>query len=189
MADWPAWATERVEIHPADPEWQRRGEQACRDLDAALAAWLVAPVEHVGSTAVPGLAAKPILDLQAAVADLDCAPLVVEALGEEWRLVPPELDARPWRRFLVHVVNDTRAAHLHLMAPDSERWAQQLTFRDALRQDPGLVRQYADLKRQLAAEHTGDREAYTAAKRGFIDAVRRGRRPWTTVVERPDAGT
>jgi GrpB-like predicted nucleotidyltransferase (UPF0157 family) len=69
----PAWATEGVEVRPADPAWQRPGEGLRRKLDMTLARWLVAPVEHVGSTAVPGPAAKPILDLQAAVVDLDCA--------------------------------------------------------------------------------------------------------------------
>ncbi len=173
MAHWPAWAIERVEIHPANPKWQRLGERLSRELEVALARWLVAPVEHVGSTAVPGLAAKPILDLQAAVADLDCAPVVAETLGDGWHLVPPELDARPWRRFLVQVVDDVRVAHLHLLTADSERWAEQLAFRDALRRDPGLVQRYAAVKQELAAEHAGDREAYTVAKRDFISAVLR----------------
>lgn len=70
VADWPAWATARVEVRPADPRWQRLGDGLRCELDLALARWLIAPVEPVGSTAVPGLAAKPVLDLQAAVADL-----------------------------------------------------------------------------------------------------------------------
>jgi len=176
VADWPAWATERVEVRPADPEWQRLGEGLRRELDVALAQWLCAPVEHVGSTAVPGLAAKPILDLQAAVADLGCAPAVAKALGRGWHLVPPDLDAKSWRRFLAQVVDDVRVAHLHLLIPDSERWAEQLAFRDALRGDPGLMQRYAALKQELAAEHAEDREAYTAAKTDFVTAVL-GRRP------------
>ena len=76
MADWPAWATARVQVSPADPRWQQLGEQLRLELDVALSQWLVVPVEHVGSTAVPGLTAKPVLDLQAAVADLGCAPAV-----------------------------------------------------------------------------------------------------------------
>jgi GrpB-like predicted nucleotidyltransferase (UPF0157 family) len=167
------WATERVEVRPADPEWQRLGEGLRGELDVTLARWLVAPVEHVGSTAVPGLAAKPILDLQAAVADLDCAAAVAEALGSGWHLVPPDLDARPWRRFLVQVVDDVRAAHLHLLTADSKRWTEQLGFRDALRRDPGLMQRYAALKQALATEHAQDREAYTAAKTDFVSAVLR----------------
>ncbi len=177
MADWPAWATERVQVSPADPRWQQLGEQLRLELDVALSQWLVVPVEHVGSTAVPGLTAKPVLDLQAAVGDLGCAPAVAEALaGRGWHLVPAELDARPWRRFLVQVHSDERVAHLHLLRPDSKRWHEQLAFRDALREDRGLVRRYAALKAQLAGEYADDREAYSAAKTGFVRAVLR-RRP------------
>ncbi len=139
VADWPAWATARVQVRPADPQWQRRGEVLRHELDLTLARWLMAPVEHVGSTAVPGLAAKPVLDLQAAVANLGCAPAVAEVLaGSGWHLVPPELDARPWRRFLVQVGDGMRVAHLHLLTANSKRWGEQLAFRDALRNDPGL---------------------------------------------------
>jgi len=163
-------------VHPADPQWQQLGERLRLELDAVLSQWLVVPVEHVGSTAVPGLAAKPVLDLQAVVADLGCAPAMAEALARNgWHLVPVELDARPWRRFLVQVNDGQRVAHLHLLEPDGRRWHEQLAFRDALRQNPGLVKQYAALKAQLADEHADDREAYTAAKTGFIRAVLRGR--------------
>ena len=172
MASWPRWATARVEVCPADLEWQRLGERLREELDVALARWLTAPVEHVGSTAVPGLAAEPVLDLQAAVADLGCAPAVAEALaGSEWQLVPPELDAQPWRRFLVQVRVDVRVAHLHLMTAGSEQWTEQLAFRDALRADADLRRRYAALKQALAAEHADDREAYTAGKTDFIRAA------------------
>jgi len=172
VADWPAWAAVLVEVRPADPQWQRLGAALRCELDLTLARWLIAPVEHIGSTAVHGLAAKPVLDLQAAVADLGCAPAVAEALaGSGWHLVPPEVDVRPWRRFLVQVVDDARVAHLHLLTVNSERWGEQLAFREALRGDPGLVQRYAALKQQLAAEHADDREAYTAAKTDFVRAV------------------
>ncbi len=152
--------------------WQRRGEQLCGQLDVSLAHWLVVPVEHVGSTAVPGLAAKPIIDVQASVLDLECAGTVVEVLAPlAWHLVPAELDARPWRRFLVQVVDGHRAAHLHLLPAGSARWSEQLAFRDALRADPVLVHRYADLKRRLVAEHAADREAYTAGKADFVRSV------------------
>lgn len=172
MSQWPTWATERVHVQPPDEGWQRRGAQLCRDLDTVLARWLVAPTQHVGSTAVPGLAAKPIIDVQAAVTDLGYADVVAEALSPAgWHLVPPELDARPWRRFLVQVIDEHRAAHLHLLPAGSPRWAEQLAFRDALRADPALVHRYAELKRTLATEHVTDREAYTAGKRDFVRRV------------------
>lgn len=176
MSHWPGWATARVEVRPADPLWQRRGEQLRQELDSQLAPWSAAPVEHVGSTAVPGLPAKPVLDLQAAVLDLGCAPEVAAALARDgWHLVPPELDARPWRRFLVQAASDVRLAHLHLMTLGSERWVAQLAFRDALRADVDLRQRYAALKQTLAVRHADDREAYSNAKSAFVRAALDGR--------------
>jgi GrpB-like predicted nucleotidyltransferase (UPF0157 family) len=172
MTSWPAWATAPVEVRPADPRWQLLGERLRGELDTVLDRWLAAPVEHVGSTAVPGLSAKPVIDLQAAVPDFDCAPAVADALGRSgWHLVPPELDDRPWRRFFVQATGDVRVAHLHLLLAGSERWVQQLAFRDALRGEPDLRQRYQALKLQLAAEHADDREAYTEGKAAFVRAV------------------
>ncbi len=166
---WPVWATARVEVQPADSKWQGLGERLREELNVKLAGWLAAPVEHVRSTAVPGLPAKPVLDLQAAVSDLGCAPAIAQALaGNGWHLVPSELDARPWRRLLVQAAGDVRVAHLHLMTVGSKRWVEQLAFRNALRAEPVLGQRYAALKQDLAADHADDREAYTAGKADFI---------------------
>lgn len=143
-----------------------------------LASWLVDGVEHVGSTAVSGLAAKPIIDLMASVRNPE---EVVGQAGERlaaggWCYVPPELDQHPWRRFFVKpdATGQHRLAHLHVIRAGHPRWDEQLAFRDALREDAGLALRYADLKRRLAAEHPDDREAYTAAKGGFVaDVLRR----------------
>jgi len=169
---WPTWASETVELVEPDSEWQSRGRRLGDAVDALLAPWLTAPVEHVGSTAVPGLAAKPIVDLQAAVADLDAADEMAAVLGpHEWHFVAPDLDRRPWRRFFVKVVDGRRVAHLHVMTLDCPRWHQQIAFRDALRARPTLAADYAALKRVLAERHRDDREAYGAAKHSFIHAV------------------
>lgn len=182
----PAWATERVEVVPYDPSWPHRAARHVARLHHLLDRWLVRPVEHVGSTAVPGLAAKPILDLQAAVADLAAAAIVETLHADGWVPVPPELDRRPWRRLYVLPQGDRRAAHLHLTTDDSPRWHEQLAFRDALRADPSLVAEYARLKADLAGRHPDDREAYTEGKASFVrrvldaaagDAHRRQRAP------------
>lgn len=172
MVDWPGWATEPVEMRPADGAWQQRGERERQFLERKLGPWLVAEVEHVGSTAVPGLAAKPTLDLQAAVEDLGCAQSIASILApDHWHYVEPELDGRPWRRFFVKVSDGRRVAHLHVMTRESARWNEQLAFRDTLRANPRLVESYAAIKSALAARHADDREAYTAAKSAFIRAV------------------
>ena len=168
----PTWATETVHLVDADPAWTFRGQQERNLLEAVLASWLIARVEHVGSTSIPGLAAKPIIDLQAPVADLANADPIAAVLAPyDWHYVGPEVDHRPWRRFFVKVTSGRRSAHLHVMTPDSPRWLQQITFRDALRADPILTADYAALKRVLAAEHADDREAYSAAKHDFVQSV------------------
>ncbi|MGB5952632.1 MAG: GrpB family protein, partial [Ornithinimicrobium sp.] len=122
MSEWPAWATEKVELRPADPAWQERGEEERLLLGATVGSWLVAPIEHIGSTSVPDLPAKPILDFQAAVNTLDSAASIAVALAPTgWRYVPPELDARAWRRFFVKVLQGHRVAHLHVMLLSNPR--------------------------------------------------------------------
>jgi GrpB-like predicted nucleotidyltransferase (UPF0157 family) len=162
-------------LHPHDPGWAATAAAERDRLVGVLAPFLVDGVEHVGSTAVPGLAAKPIIDLMASVRDP--AAVVDQALpaltGEGWCYVPPELDGRPYRRFFVKPdpSGQRRFAHLHLIRTGHPRWTQQLAFRDALRRDDGLAKRYEDLKRRLADRHGDDREAYTEAKGQFVADV------------------
>lgn len=169
---WPAWADEAVEVVDADPEWQLQAQRLRDTLQVLLAPWLTARIEHVGSTAVPDLPAKPIIDLQAAVSDLDEAESMAAVLAPyDWHYVAPELDRRAWRLFFVKVAGGRRIAHLHVMTADTSRWDQQIAFRDALRADSATRADYAALKHSLAQRHSGDREAYSAAKESFIQAV------------------
>ena len=171
----PAWAYAKPEVRAHDPRLIELAETERARLVVVLAPWLVDGVEHVGSTAVPGLAAKPIIDLMASVDDLDAVTgETADALWDAgWWYVPPELDRRPWRRFYVKPdqSGQHRYAHLHVIAAGHPRWAEQLAFRDALRRDDELARRYGDLKRRLAAEHAADREAYTEAKGEFVRAA------------------
>jgi GrpB-like predicted nucleotidyltransferase (UPF0157 family) len=169
---WPGWADEAIEIVDADPEWQLQGQRLRDTLQVLLAPWLAAGIEHVGSTAVPDLPAKPIIDLQAAVADLDEAESIAAVLSRhDWHFVTPALDQRPWRRFFVKLAGGRRIAHLHVMTSDTPRWGQQIAFREALRADSATRSDYAALKHALAQRHSGDREAYSAAKDSFIQVV------------------
>ena len=166
------WADEPVELVDADTAWIGHGERERDHLETLLSPWLVARIEHVGSTAIPDLPAKPIIDLQAPVNDLDESNPIAEALAPYgWHYVDPELDLRPWRRFFVKVTDGRRSAHLHVMTPDSPRWQEQIAFRDALRADSTLTADYAALKRDLAAKYADDREAYSGTKSDFIRAV------------------
>lgn len=170
--DTPPWAYEKPDVHPHDPRLIAQAEAERARLAELLSPWLEADVEHVGSTSVPGLAAKPVIDLMALVCDPDA---VVGAARDDlwadgWHYVPPELDQRWWRRFFVKPdpTGQHRYAHLHLIEVGQPRWREQLEFRDALRADAELARRYGDLKRRLAAEHPADREAYTEAKGAFV---------------------
>jgi GrpB-like predicted nucleotidyltransferase (UPF0157 family) len=168
--DWPAWARQRVEVVAADPAWARRAAELATDLQMRLDRWLDGAVEHVGSTAVPGLAAKPVLDLLApltSLAEAAAAGDVLAAAG--WHLVPPELDGRPWRRLHVLADGDRRVAHLHLVASTHPHCRELVRFRDLLRAEPGLATEYARIKRRAASEHGDDREAYTRAKAAFVE--------------------
>jgi GrpB-like predicted nucleotidyltransferase (UPF0157 family) len=181
---WPRWATEPVALVASDPSWGHVGAALAAEVGVALAPVGVQRVHHVGSTAVPGLGAKPIVDLLAEVGrsevDRDGSGLDGVADGSlarleagVWHLVPPELDGRPWRRLLVLVRAERRAAHLQLVAAGHPRVHDTVAFRDALRADPEAARRYGALKVELATAHAADREAYTEAKATFVRDVLR----------------
>lgn len=134
-----------------------------------LSSWLVGPPEHIGSTAVPSLAAKPVIDIMAPIRSLTdsaAAIPVAERLG--YLYFPYKSQQMHWfcKPSLAH-----RTHHLHLIALDSPLWRERLAFRDALRRDAGLRAEYQELKQKLAARYRNDREAYTDAKSSFIARV------------------
>jgi [ribosomal protein S5]-alanine N-acetyltransferase len=174
---WPTWAREPIAVVAPDPAWPRAARALADDVAARLGSRGIGPIQHVGSTAVPGLPAKPVLDLQAPMRSLDDAEAVQATLATAgWQPVPPDLDDRAWRRLYVLPDGAHRRAHLSLVDPSHPRAREVVRFRDLLRARPELARIYAEVK-QLAAEvHEHDREAYTAAKtgviRGLLDAGR-----------------
>jgi GrpB-like predicted nucleotidyltransferase (UPF0157 family) len=169
---WPAWAEQSIDVVDYVPAWADAGRAEGQRLQQLLDPWLSGPVEHIGSTAVPGLAAKPIIDLQAPVPELGIAEVVASTLAPYgWHYVDPDLDGRAHRRFYVKAAGDQRVAHLHLMLTGHPRLFEQRAFRDALVADPDLTRAYATLKIGLAREYRFDRETYTAAKADFVRSV------------------
>jgi XTP/dITP diphosphohydrolase len=165
----PVWATETVHIVPPDPSWQEKGQQQRQELLRLLSSFGVHNIQHIGSTSVPDLPAKPILDLAAEIPAFDIVDDIAGILRPfDWHYVPPDLDQRPERRFFIKVRDNKRAVHLHFMLTGSKKWQEQLSFRDSLTQNPLLKEQYAKLKMELAKQHGNDREAYTEAKSDFI---------------------
>ncbi|WP_123043626.1 GrpB family protein [Cohnella candidum] len=171
-SNWPVWATESVEIKTPDPVWLEKGRYEVNRLREHLSPYGVSEVEHIGSTSIPNLPAKPIIDLMAKISSYDEIEKIAASLkAVNWNYVPPELDGQEWRRFFVKVKNDKRECHLHLMLENEERWEKQLLFRNLLRENPDWTWQYGELKKKLAEDYKEDREAYTEAKTDFIKSV------------------
>jgi GrpB-like predicted nucleotidyltransferase (UPF0157 family) len=166
---------DEVEIVDYDPRWPLLFDEEAKRLCAVLDPSLIVGLEHFGSTAIPGLPAKPILDILIAVRSLAAARATfVEALRK--------LDYVYWadnpkkdRMFFVKGMppfGSKRSHHVHVTEPHGEMW-QRLAFRDYLRAHPGEAETYERLKRRLAAEHSTDREAYTDAKSAYVESVMR----------------
>ena len=169
----PEWAFEPVVILPYQSEWPTLAIDLIR-LIKGLAGTNLIEIEHIGSTSVPGLSAKPIIDLMAKFKNFESIDsFIADNLLQqpEWNFVPTELDERPWRRFCVMVKDSHRFAHLHLVPINSERWDQHIAFREILKKDENLKNEYQNLKNHLAKELGNDREAYTEAKAQFIVKV------------------
>jgi GrpB-like predicted nucleotidyltransferase (UPF0157 family) len=160
---------ERVEIFPYDPAWPRRFE-AERLVLADVFAGIEARIEHVGSTAVPGLGAKPIVDIMLGVANLVEIEQRIAALeAGGYRYVPEHEAQIPERRYLRKPRLGPSAVHLHCVVTGSAFWVRQLAFRDYLRAHPEAAADYDALKRGLALRL--DRKAYTDAKGPFIEGI------------------
>jgi GrpB-like predicted nucleotidyltransferase (UPF0157 family) len=161
---------EAVRVVPYNDEWPA---QFCSERNrlAALAPELLA-VEHVGSTAVPGLAAKPIIDMMATVPNMDVADRVVERLCSSGYTTSAEFNRSLGdRRWLMRHAGGHRTHHLHLVLASSRDWMERICFRDALRRDAGLAARYADLKQRLAFQFGSDRDGYGNAKTEFITSA------------------
>jgi GrpB-like predicted nucleotidyltransferase (UPF0157 family) len=169
-----------IEVVPYDPGWGRTFEALRRVLLRALGE-IAADVEHVGSTAVPDLAAKPVIDLDVVVPSRDALATALsglaalgyrhegdlgvpgrEAFARDASDVPRDGSGRSWP-----------AHHLYVCASDSPELRRHLRFRDWLRRHSAAAEEYGRLKRRLAAVHRFDRDAYARAKSEFIETALR----------------
>ncbi len=162
---------EPLVVVPYDGAWPRRFQAERALLKRVLAPWLEGDIHHVGSTAVPDLAAKPIIDMMAGVRDLEEARAAFHPLRQHFYHYAPH---RPGIAHHFAKPSALRAGSdygLHLTEPGSDVWLERLAFRDTLRSDRSLAAEYEALKRKLAQEHGGDVVAYTAGKRAFVARV------------------
>lgn len=158
-----------IEVLAYDASWPAMFQAERMVLEVALAPWLTGPIEHIGSTAVPMLRAKPVIDIMAPVHTLETSRSAIGAATTAgYVYYPYKAEVMHW---FCKPSAGHRTHHLQLVPIDSALWHQRLAFRDALRQSPALAAEYVELKMRLAQKFAQDREAYTDAKGPFVQRV------------------
>lgn len=175
-----------IVIADYDAAWVERFERARDAILHACPPDIFAAIEHVGSTSVPGLAAKPIVDIMPGLRSLADAPRIIEPMQSiDFEYVPEYEDDGWWgegmpeRRYFRKDLDGVRAFHVHVVEYGGEFWTKQLLFRDYLRVHPDDARRYADLKRALAENYNTTmltrgidvNNGYTEYKTEFIEAI------------------
>ncbi len=160
-----------VEMAAYDSAWPAAFQRE-RALIAVALGDLALAIEHVGSTAVPGLGAKPIIDITVGLrrqTDGEECVRPLEELGYEYRGEA----GIPGRLYFRKLTDGLRTHHIHMVELESDFWQRQLLFRDYLREHPQEARAYYELKVRLAAQYGADRDGYTEAKTEFIESALR----------------
>lgn len=166
---------EDVAIVPYDSRWPALFQQEKEHLLSHLPAELIGRIEHFGSTAVPGLSAKPVIDMLVEVTSLEetrrrIVPILT-AEGYEYVWRPTACDDTPpfYAWFIKRGSSGVRTHHIHMVENSfTEHW-ERLLFRDYLITRPDVAEAYQRLKLKLATEHPKDRVAYARGKAAFID--------------------
>ena len=164
-----------IQVADYDPQWPLTFAEISRVIGSTLGD-LAVSIEHVGSTAVPGLAAKPVVDIMPGLRSLDDSPHIVKPLQKlGYQYFPEHETVMPERRYFALPAGaehrGRRRFHLHIVEAASAFWRRHLAFRNHLRAHPDVAGEYAALKRRLAAEYRSDREGYTEAKTEFITRI------------------
>lgn len=160
---------------PYDPDWPSTFERERVRLAPILQPYLVEPLEHIGSTSVPGLVAKPIIDMVAVVEDI--SPVIVEAgplrrIG--WVLAPEPADEIERRLSFCTPSKELRTHHLLVVEESFSGWRGWLAFRDYLRKNPDVAREYGEPKTHLSIEqgsNPNERDQYRAGKDDWVSTV------------------
>jgi GrpB-like predicted nucleotidyltransferase (UPF0157 family) len=160
-----------VVVSPYSEQWPNFFRNLRNDLICLFTPTSIA-VEHIGSTSVPGLSAKPVIDIllgAASLADIESRINLLSGHGYEY--VSKYEKEIPERRYFVKSPANSLRVHIHAVVLGSRLWREHLAFRDALRSDLGLRAQYQSLKLQLAEQFVNNKSAYSAAKNPFVESV------------------
>ena len=160
----------KVEVVPHNPEWQRAFELEAQYVSSSLSDNVI-EVYHIGSTSIPGIYAKPILDLMVAVRSIIQVDLHNSAMAAQGYEAMGEYGIPGRRYFRKDNAAGIRTHHVHVFEAGSDHIQRHLAFRDYMRAHPDEAQAYSDLKRQLAKAHPTDIEAYMDGKDGFIQAM------------------
>jgi GrpB-like predicted nucleotidyltransferase (UPF0157 family) len=161
----------RIHLEAYDPRWQLEFRSEKRRLEAILAG-VTCEIEHIGSTSVEDLVAKPIIDILVGLKDghpLD--GIVRNMISAGYFYEPTYEDTLPERRFFFKAGSNGTSHNVHAVAFGSPFWVRHLAFRDYLRKNPGVAAEYAALKRDLATREWKDGNEYAQAKNAFIRKV------------------
>ncbi|XQY90038.1 GrpB family protein [Metabacillus sp. HB246100] len=158
--------TNNVTIQNYNPNWIIQFNEEKKQLSTLLSEFILA-IEHIGSTAVEGLSAKPIIDIMIGVSDLECVTEFIKPLKQVgYEFVNHE--NFPERRFFRKGEWRAGTHHLHVYQYGGKHWRDQILFRDELRKNHTLRKEYQHLKLELAKKHSQNVVAYTKNKAPFI---------------------
>ena len=159
-----------VRLANHNDEWQIIAQKTIDELKAA-AGNLVFEIEHVGSTAVKGLPAKPIIDIAIAVVTFDAMPGLIEIYTMLGYIYRGDSGEKGGHLFVWESETDIRTTHVHIVLSDGEQWKNFIKFRDILRKNAEIRNRYKELKEALSLRFKDDRRSYTAEKNEFISEI------------------
>lgn len=160
----------RIAVVPYDPRWPLDFERAAGEVMAALRPYLLA-IHHIGSTSIPGIDAKPVIDILAVVVDLRAVDEQTDAMRALGYQVMGEFGIAGRRYFRRDDSTGRRTHQIHAFAEGSPHVKRHVAFRDFIRAHPNVAAEYGELKRRLAEAHPHDMDAYMDGKDGFIKEI------------------
>jgi len=168
------YKADSIALVPYDDQWPKIAELEIKKLHEILPSNHIIDIQHVGSTAIPGMLSKPIIDIQIAVDSLVAIKSLAINILKNNNYVYWDENPDPERLFFVKGMppfGEKRTHHVHIFEPSSKHWMEKILFRDYLISHPNVADEYAKLKIKLAQEHTYDREEYTKAKGEFVNRI------------------
>ncbi|TFG11015.1 GrpB family protein [Candidatus Heimdallarchaeota archaeon] len=158
-----------VELKTYNPKWREFYEQESKVISSQISDFLV-DIQHIGSTAIPGIIAKPIIDIAVAINSLENIAKIIEPLSEIGFVYRGE-QGIPDRHLFIKGGEELRTHHIHVMHKSHYEWKKHILFRDYLLNHPEEVQKYSELKRRLEKQFKQDRESYTESKSEFIEGI------------------